>query len=68
MKKYSQKIKELFGKRVVILGTVFVFLFFVWYMTVPIKIKNCDIGNNHYAHKFFNMCSDKVIPNYDNDY
>jgi len=67
MNKYSQKIKDLFKKRVVILGTVFVFLFFVWYMTVPIKIKNCDIGNNHYAHKFFNMCSDKVVPNYDND-
>jgi len=61
MKKQLQKIKDLFKKRVVILGTVFAFLLFCWYMTVPIKIKNCDIGNICYAHKFFNMCSDKII-------
>lgn len=61
MNKYLQKIKELFRKRIVILGTVFAFLLFCWYMTVPIEIKNCNVGNIHYAHKFFNMCSDKIL-------
>ncbi len=61
MNKYLLKLKDSFKKRVVILGTVFAFLLFCWYMTVPIKIKNCDVGNIHYAHKFFNMCSDKIL-------
>lgn len=54
-------IKDLFKKRVVVLGTVFGVLLLTWYMTVPIKIKDCSVGNIQYAHKFFNMCSDKII-------
>lgn len=61
MKDFLQRIKDLFKKRVVILGTVFGVLLLSWYMTVPIKVKNCSVGNIQYAHKYFNTCSDKVM-------
>lgn len=61
MKDFLQRIKDLFKKRVVILGTVFGVLLLSWYMTVPIKVKNCSVRNIQYAHKYFNTCSDKVM-------
>lgn len=54
-------IKDLLKKRVFILGSIFVLLLVYWYMTVPIKVKDCSIGNIEYAHKGLNMCSDKII-------